>query len=70
MLIEHIGKLAVLKKDRDGSVFVIYNFNDETNELYIVELDNPNDGVNMWVQLYDLRILCPSEVIERVTEWH
>lgn len=70
MLIEHISKLAVLKKDRDGTVFVTYNFNDETNEIYIVELDSPNDGVNMWIQLDEIHLLSPSEVIERVTEWH
>lgn len=67
-----IGKLAVLDhKDEDCTVYVLWSYDDEKNEVLLVEIDRPADGKHLTFNVADSHIylLEPIDVVERVTEW-
>jgi hypothetical protein len=69
---EQIGHLVVLdKKDKENTVYVIFDIDEINKKVFIVELDRPLDGNNKWLNIEtdDVYLLSPKDVVERVQEW-
>lgn len=66
------GRLAVKNnEDENTTVYVISEVNEKSGLVRLIELDRPVDGENHWVDLNveNVYVLEPIEVLERVTEW-
>jgi hypothetical protein len=70
--VSHIGRLAVKNSlDEDATVYVVWDVNEKSGLVRLVELDRPADGENHLVDynIETIYLLEPLDVLERVIEF-